>query len=254
MTTPGTSGTPSHGSVHKITSLPCGPRSKYLVLAFWIIVLAGTWPRGNVGALVKIFEDTSAALLYPALAVVVGVLLLSYRSPLLWLLPVTCAAVALAAAHAVLYPLTRHGLAVTGQSWDILVVLVVGASTGYGLLLVARYREELPRNADRHRAMAVALYRAGPAIIATAATVVTGMLCLLVAESTHISGLGPVVAIGIAVGLLVTITLLPAMLVMCGPWVLWPVRQPGYGTTSTATRGLVARTGRVIAAIHARSG
>ena len=253
MTTPGTSGTPSSGSVHKITSLPCGPRSKYVVLAFWIIVLASTWPRGNVGALVKIFEDTGPALLYSALAVVV-VLLLIYRSPLLWLLAVTCAAGALGTAHAVLYPLTRHGLTITGQSWDILVVLVVGASTGYALLLVARYREELLRNADRHRAMAVALYRAWPAIIATAATVVTGMLCLLVAESTHISGLGPVVAIGIAVGLLVTITLLPALLVMCGPWVLWPVRQPRYGTTSTATRGLMARTGRVIAAIHARSG
>ncbi len=253
MTTPGTSGTPSSGSVHKITSLPCGPRSKYVVLAFWIIVLASTWPRGNVGALVKIFEDTGPALLYSALAVVV-VLLLIYRSPLLWLLAVTCAAGALGTAHAVLYPLTRHGLTITGQSWDILVVLVVGASTGYALLLVARYREELLRNADRHRAMAVALYRAWPAIIATAATVVTGMLCLLVAESTHISGLGPVVAIGIAVGLLVTITLLPAVLVMCGLWILWPVRQPRYSTTSTATRGLMARTGRVIAAIHARSG
>ncbi len=66
------------------------------------------------------------------------------------------------------------------MSDGILVVLVIGASTDYALLLIARYREELRRHADRHEAMAVALRRAGPAIIASGLTVVTGMLGLVV--------------------------------------------------------------------------
>ena len=117
---------------------------------------------------------------------------------------------ALTVAQAVIYLLTQHAnLTVNGQSEGILVVLVIGASTDYALLLIARYREELRRHADRHEAMAVALRRAGPAIIASGLTVVAGMLCLLAAESNDISGLGPVAAIGIAVGLIAMITLLP---------------------------------------------
>jgi putative drug exporter of the RND superfamily len=94
--------------------------------------------------------------------------------------------------------------------------------------------------------MAIALRRAGPAIIASAATVIAGMLCLLVAESADISGLGPVAAIGIFLGLLAMITLLPALLVICGRWVFWPVR-PRFGTDEPTAHGVWARVGRMIA-------
>ncbi len=130
-------------------------------------------------------------------------------------------------------------------SGGILVVLVIGASTDYALLLIARYREELRRHSDRHQAMAVALRRAGPAIIASGLTVVTGMLCLLAAQSNDISGLGPVAAIGIAVGLIAMITLLPALLVVFGRWIFWPVR-PGYGSAEPTSRGLWSRVGQAI--------
>ena len=67
------------------------------------------------------------------------------------------------------YLLAAHaGLTVTGKSAAILYVLVFGASTDYALLIVARYREELRRHDRRHPAMAEALRRAGPAIIAGA--------------------------------------------------------------------------------------
>lgn len=253
MTTLRTSRTPPSRGAHKITSLPSGRRSKFAVLASWIIALAATWPHSSVGAFVAIFAGAGASLLYSTLAVAVVVLLLIYRSPLLWLVPVLSAGVALAIAHAALYPLTRHGLSLTAQSREILVVLVLGTSTGYALLLISRYREELPRHADRHEAMAVALHRAGPAIIACATTVVAGMFCLLVAETTHIAGLGPVVAIGIAAGLVATVTLLPALLVIGGWWIFWPMR-PRDPAPTAATRRLLARTGRAIAAIYPRSG
>jgi RND superfamily putative drug exporter len=203
-------------------------------------------PAASAADEVKIFKGIDSTLLYATLAVVIVLLLLTYRSPVLWLLPIMSAGVALTVAQAVIYLLTQHAnLTVNGQSGGILVVLVIGASTDYALLLIARYREELRRHADRHEAMAVALRRAGPAIIASALTVVAGMLCLLAAESNDISGLGPVAAIGIAVGLLAMVTLLPAILVVFGRWIFWPAR-PGYGSAEPTSSGLWSRAGQAI--------
>jgi putative drug exporter of the RND superfamily len=208
-------------------------------------------PAASAADQVKIFKGIDSTLLYATLAVIIVLLLLTYRSPILWILPIISAGVSLTVAQAVIYLLTQHGLVVNGQSGGILVVLVLGASTDYALLLIARYREELRRHEDRHEAMAIALRRAGPAIIASAGTVIAGMLCLLVAESADISGLGPVAAIGIAVGLLAMITLLPALLVIVGRWVFWPVR-PRYGSAEPTTRGFWAGVGRRLA-IHPRA-
>ncbi|MGH3257637.1 MAG: MMPL family transporter [Streptosporangiaceae bacterium] len=203
-------------------------------------------PAASANDELKIFKGIDSTLLYSALGVVIVLLLLTYRSPVLWLLPIISAGVALTIAEAVIYLLTQHAnLTVNGQSGGILVVLVIGAGTDYALLLVARYREELRRHADRHQAMAVALRRAGPAIIASGLTVVIGMLCLMAAESNDISGLGPVAAIGIGVGLIAMITLLPALLVVVGRWIFWPVR-PAYGSPEPTSRGLWARVGQAI--------
>ena len=132
-------------------------------------------PAASAADELKIFKGIDTTLLYATLAVVIGILLLTYRSPVLWLLPIISAGVALTVAQAVIYLLTQHAnLTVSGQSEGILVVLVIGASTDYALLLVARYREELRRHSDRHQAMAVALRRAGPAIIASGLTVMAG--------------------------------------------------------------------------------
>jgi putative drug exporter of the RND superfamily len=205
-----------------------------------------TGPAASAADEIKIFKGIDTTLLFATLGVVIGLLLLTYRSPVLWLLPIMSAGVALTVAEAVIYLLTKHGLTVNGQSGGILVVLVLGAGTDYALLLIARYREELRRHEDRHEAMAVALHRAGPAIMASAATVIAGMLCLLAADSADISGLGPVAAIGIAVGLVAMITLLPALLVIFGRWIFWPIR-PRYRSQEPTASGLWARTGNAIA-------
>nr|MBA2445325.1 MMPL family transporter [Nocardioidaceae bacterium] len=113
-------------------------------------------------------------------------------------------------------------------------------------LLVARYREELRRHDDRHEAMAEALHRAGPAIIASAGTVIVGMLCLVFADMNSTQGLGPVAAVGIVVGLLVMMTLLPALLVMMGRWVFWP-RIPHEGSAEPTAAGIWAKVGSRIA-------
>ena len=206
-----------------------------------------TGPGGVAADQSEAFKGIDGTLLYATLAVVMVILLLTYRSPVLWLLPIVSAGGALIAAQAVIYLLARHaGLTVNAQSAGFLTVLVFGAGTDYALLLTARYREELRRHRDRHEAMASALHRAGPAIVASAATVAVGMLCLTVAEMNSTKGLGPVNAIGVGVGLLSMLTLLPALLVIFGRWIFWPVR-PAFGTVDPTGRGLWARVGNGIA-------
>src|SRR6478735_5356125 len=204
-------------------------------------------PGGQAADSAEVFSGIDGKLLYSTIIVVVVILLLTYRSPVLWILPVLSAGVALVTAQGVIYLLAKNaGLTVNGQSQGILTVLVFGAGTDYALLLVARYREELRRHEDRHEAMAFALHRAAPAIVASALTVILGMLCLVFAELNSTAGLGPVAAIGIGVGLLVMITLLPALLVITGRWIFWPAR-PAMGTAEPTSSGFWARVGRRIA-------
>ena len=125
-------------------------------------------------------------------------------------------------------------------------MLVFGASTDYALLIVARYREELRRHDRRHAAMAEALRRAGPAIIASGVTVIVALLTLLAAELNSTKDLGPVLAIGVAVGMVVMLTLLPALLVIFPRGVFWPYR-PSYGSAEPTSRGIWARVGWSIA-------
>jgi len=195
----------------------------------------------------KAYKGLSSTLLYAALAVVIVILLITYRSPVLWLLPVISSAVALITADAVVYLLAKHaGLTVNEESAAILDVLVFGASTDYALLIVARYREELRRHDRRHPAMATALRRAGPAIIASGSTVIIALLMLSFAQLGSTKGLGPVLAIGVAVGMLSMLTLLPALLVSFPRGVFWPYK-PRYGSAEPTTRGLWARVGWAIA-------
>ncbi|MEV3969372.1 MMPL family transporter [Streptomyces sp. NPDC050698] len=206
-----------------------------------------TGPGGTSADFAEAFEGIDSTLLLSAMAVVVVMLLITYRSLTLLLVPLVAVVCALFTAQALIYLLAEHGgLTVNGQSAGILTVLVFGAGTDYALLLVARYREELRRHEDRHEAMALALHRAGPAVLASGATVVLSMLVLLVAEMNSTSGLGPVAAIGVAVALLAMMSLFPALLVIFGRWIFWPV-VPHYGTPDPTERGIWARMGRRIA-------
>src|SRR5215471_8462314 len=206
-----------------------------------------TGPLGIAADSNNVFKGIDSTLLFAAVAVVIVILLITYRSPVLWLLPVVSSGVALITAQAVIYLLAAHsGLVVNAQSAGILDVLVFGASTDYALLIVARYREELRRHDRRHPAMATALRRAGPAIIASGTTVVLALLTLSVAELNSTASLGPVLAIGVAVGMIVMLTLLPALLVTFPRGVFWPYK-PTYGSPEPTTRGLWARVGWGIA-------
>ncbi|NUS44563.1 MAG: MMPL family transporter [Mycobacteriaceae bacterium] len=203
-----------------------------------------TGPAGYAAEMGAAFKGIDGMLLYSALAVVIVILLATY-GPMLWLLPVISAAIALVIGQSAVFGATKLGLTVNAQSAAILMILVFGAGTDYALLLIARYREELRRHEDKHEAMAVALHRAGPAVLASGVTVIIALLTLLFAELNSTAGIGPVAAIGIAIGLLAMLTLLPALLVIAGRWIFWP-RHPNVGTQDQTASGVWSRIGKLV--------
>ena len=175
------------------------------------------------------------------LGIVAALLLVTYRSPLLLVVPLLCVVIGAVVADGGAYLLSRAGLVLSGTSSFLLIVLVFGIGTDYALLLISRYREELRRHADRHEAMAFALRRTLPSVAASAVTVVLASLTLLAADMNSTRGLGAVAAVAVTAALLVMTTLLPAVLVVPGRWLLWP-RVPRYGNARTeATGGLWQR-------------
>ncbi|MEU2349203.1 MMPL family transporter [Modestobacter sp. NPDC049651] len=197
---------------------------------------------GLLVAFFDVFEEIDGVLLLAAGVVVIAILLVVYRSPVLWFVPLFSALLALGSASLIVYQLAKNDvLTLNGQSQGILFVLVLGAGTDYALLLISRYREELHRHESRLQAMTRAWRGAAPPIIASGATVSIGLLCLLFGELNSDKSLGPVCAIGIACTVLVMLTFLPAFLVLFGRWVFWP-RVPHVDQASDlATHGVWGR-------------
>ncbi|QES41544.1 hypothetical protein DEJ49_11420 [Streptomyces venezuelae] len=202
---------------------------------------------GGAGALdtdaSEVYNSLGGPLLYTTAGVVALLLVVIYRSPFLWLVPLAVAGVADYLAMGVAYGLNQgFGTSVTGQSSGIMTILVFGAGTDYALLLVSRYREELRRIERPYDAMLAALRGCGPAVLASSGTVAAGLLCLLAADLNSSRGMGPLGTVGVLCALVTMLTLLPAVLVLLGRRVFWPL-VPAFGSTPRQRRSLFAAMG-----------
>ncbi|MFI1960041.1 MMPL family transporter [Streptomyces althioticus] len=178
------------------------------------------------------FSGIDGLLLGVALAAVLLILLLVYRSVLLPLVIILGSVFALGLACAVVYVLADHDVVrVDGQVQGILSILVIGAATDYALLLAARFREELATRGDRFTAARAAVRRSFGAITASAATVALGLLTLLASDLTNNRALGPVGAIGIVCSVLSALTFLPAALALLGRSAYWPAKPKASDAT-----------------------
>ncbi|AGL16015.1 MMPL family transporter [Actinoplanes sp. N902-109] len=168
-------------------------------------------------------ENTETDLLLTGVVIVGVVLLLVYRSPVLWLFPLIGAIGAINVGQALAYGVASAGFTVSSLSSYILIVLIFGAGCDYALLLTHRYREELSRHALPEEAMAETLRRTFPTLLASAGTVMAGMLCLLAAGSGALRSLGPVGVVGIFAALIAQITFTPALFLLFGRVIFWPL-------------------------------
>ena len=182
-----------------------------------------TGPAGLLGDLFGAFGTLDSTLLLTTLAVVAVILIIVYRSPVLWIIPLLSSLFALSTAGGIVYLLAKEDIIdVDGQSQGILSVLVIGAATDYALLLIARYREELHHHENRFDAMRAAYKGVWEPILASGSTVAIALLVLLFSQLTNTAGLGPIGAIGIVCSMITILTLLPALLLLFGRWVFWP--------------------------------
>ncbi|MFM1995606.1 MAG: hypothetical protein RLZZ610_1123 [Actinomycetota bacterium] len=204
-----------------------------------------TGPEGFVVDISGVFAGANFTLLLATVIIVAVLLLITYRSPVLWLVPLIVIGVADGMASQIAPQLSTIFLGVTadGSITGILSVLVFGAGTNYALLLIARYREELLLNEDRHVAMNKALRGVTPAILASGGTVALALLTLLFAELGGNRTLGLVVAGGIVMAMFAALVVLPAAIVVFGRGLFWPF-IPKFGGVNKSDKGLWAKLGR----------
>lgn len=206
-----------------------------------------TGPAGFTADLTTAFAGIDGVLLLVTLSVVLVILLIVYRSAALPIMVLFSSVSGLALAGLVVYQLAKNDVIVlSGQTQGILSILVIGAATDYSLLIVARYREELQKEESTWLAMRRTWRACIEPIAASAATVIAGLLCLLLSDLNSNRGLGPVGSIGIAAAFLVSLTLLPAFLLL-GRWVFWPrIPRPGVTHGKPTSSGLWARIANLV--------
>ncbi|MGC2941294.1 MULTISPECIES: MMPL family transporter [unclassified Brevibacterium] len=208
-----------------------------------------TGPAGFAADLTEAFAGIDGILLLVALIAVFVILVIVYRSPLLPVIVLFTSVAALAASIFVIWNLADAGiLLINGQVQGILFILVVGATTDYSLLVVARFRDALLTETDRVRAGLAALKGVIEPIAASGGTVIAGLLVLLVTDLASTRALGPVAAIGIVVAMLAALTFLPAGLMIIGRSVFWPFRPRVRTAQATVEKkGLWARIAEAVA-------
>ena len=203
-----------------------------------------TGPEGFQVDLAGVFAGADFTLLLATVLIVVVLLLVTYRSPILWIVPLLVVGTADGMAGqigrnvAAFFNITADG-SITG----ILSVLVFGAGTNYALLLIARYKEELILIEDRHEAMTRAVKGAGPAILASGGTVALALLTLSFAELGGNRALGLVCASGIVVAMIAALGVLPAAIVVFGRGLFWPF-VPKFGGVNKSETGWWAKLGK----------
>lgn len=186
------------------------------------------------------FSGANTLLLIVTALVVMTLLIVTYRSPILWLVPLTVVGLADRVATSVGTALAQlTGLTFDGSTSGITSVLVFGAGTNYALLLVSRYRDELHRHADHRAALRAAVRHAAPAIVASNITVVLALLTLLLAALPNTRSLGAFAAAGLVVALIFVLFALPPALALCGRRVFWPF-VPSADGRDPAEHGLWA--------------
>ncbi len=188
------------------------------------LVISFTGPAGIFADLASTFSSFDFRVTLLTIILVFAILLLVYRSPVMPVLALLGVGWTLATAQFLsALAASTFDLPISSQITALMSVLVFGAGTDYTIFVVARYREELRRQGNRWSAMATAVARLGPAISSSGGTTIVVMALLLLASFGSFRGMGPTLGMAIFVTVCAGLTLIPAIVVLAGRWVFWPV-------------------------------
>ena len=153
---------------------------------------------------------------------VLTILLLLYRSPVTWLVPISTIGLSLFVTNCTMAFLGKAGFSIPKLVPVYLVVIIFGSGTDYCLFLIGRFREELALGHTRVEAVGIALRNVGAAVMASAGTTIAGLAMMWWAEFEIFRSTGPALGIGLAVAMLSALTFAPSLMVILGRHLFWP--------------------------------
>jgi len=181
----------------------------------------------------KCLDGTTTA----TVVLVLVILLFVYRAPLLALIPLCAIAISVWVSLNLLSFMTLiPGVHLMNVCKLFAIVILYGAGTDYCLFLISRYREELAKGLNVPEAITAGVGGVGHALTASAGTVMAGLGLMIFAEFAKLRSAGPAIALSLAVALLASLTLTPALLRICGKLAFWPGPSPFADRSQLARR------------------
>jgi len=203
----------------------------------------------------KTFNSAFAIVGMATVALIIGLILVIFRSPIAALVPILVIGV--------VYAVTTKLVAAVGEAFDlnvsqdlqtVLLIVLFGIGTDYILFLVFRYRERLRAGDDKRAAMVASVERVGEVIASAASAVIVAFLVLLLASLGFFGSLGPALAIAVAVMLVTSLTLIPAIVSLLGRYFFWPSKSWQRQPKATVMHRLGSSIGRRPAVVAVASG
>lgn len=204
-----------------------------------------TGPGGIAVDTTALFSQADVVLLLSTVGLILVLLIIIYRSPLLAFIPLLASVIVYAVTDRILGLYGKAGLEMSSQSLSIMTILLFAAVTDYSLFVLARYREELKRHESKFEAMKHAMRETGEPVFFSGGTVLAAMLVLFFAVIRDYQNFAPIFATVMAVIMLASVTLVPALFVLFGRRSFWP-RVPKAGDTTEKDGGFWSRVARLV--------
>ncbi|WP_046174778.1 MMPL family transporter [Domibacillus indicus] len=212
-----------------------------------------TGPAGIATDTTALFSRADIVLLLSTVVLILVLLIVIYRSPLLAFIPLFASGMVYAVTDRILGLYGAAGLEMSSQALSIMTILLFAAVTDYSLFVLARFREELKRHENKFEAMKYAMRETGEPVFFSGGTVLAAMLVLFFAAIRDYQSFAPLFATVMAVIMLASITLVPALFTLFGRRSFWP-RVPKAGEESKKENGLWSRVARFVTKKPALSG
>lgn len=205
-----------------------------------------TGPAGIAVDTSDLFSRADLVLLFSTVGIILILLIATYRSPLLALIPLLAAGIVYVVVNSVLGFIGKAGLDLASQSLSIMMILLFAVVIDYSLFIFSRFKEELKNDEDKHTAMKLAMREIGVPIFYSAATIIGAMLILLFAQFGDYRNFAPIFGTAVFIVMLSSVTLIPALFTIFGRTAFWP-KIPRVGDEHIKAGSMWSRVGRFVA-------
>src|SRR5690625_521603 len=204
-----------------------------------------TGPAGIAVDATDLFSRADLVLLFSTVGIILLLLIFTYRSPLLALIPLLAAGFVYAVADRLLGLLGLSGVELANQSLSIMMILLFAVVVDYSLFIFSRFREELKTHEDKYEAMKLAMREIGIPIFYSGSTILLAMLVLFAATFGDYKNFAPIFSIAVLVVMFSSVTLIPALFTLLGRRAFWP-KIPKVGDEEVRASSLWSKVGKFI--------